>query len=204
MPGVVALAPLSPSQAHDETAPASRAGGAQRRQAMARGVIMHRLLQSLPAIAPEHRGEAARRYLASKSHDLTAEDSDDLARKALALIADPRFRRPVLARSKAEVPIVGRVVHGGHSRAVAGVVDRLLVKDDAILIADFKTNRNPPRTPDEAPAGYVAQLALYRALLAQLYPGRPVRAALIWTEVADLMEISSAALDAAMAALTSS
>jgi ATP-dependent helicase/nuclease subunit A len=84
------------------------------------------------------------------------------------------------------------------------VVDRLLVKDDAILIADFKTNRNPPRTPGEVPAGYVAQLALYRAVLAKLYPDRPVRAALIWTEVPDLMEIPAAALDQAMATLTSS
>ena len=203
-PGAVAPAPLSPSQLHDETAPTPRASGTERQQALARGVIMHRLLQSLPAIAPEHRGEAARRYLASKSRDLTAKDSEDLARKALALIADPAFGDLFSLQSKAEVPIVGRVVHGGLSRAVAGVVDRLLVKDEAILIADFKTNRNPTRTPGEAPAGYVAQLALYRALLARLYPDRPVRAALIWTEVPDLMEISNAKLDAAMATLTSS
>ncbi len=49
------FAPLSPSQLYDETAPIVRAGGAARRQAMARGVVMHRLLQSLPAIAPAQR-----------------------------------------------------------------------------------------------------------------------------------------------------
>ena len=50
----------------------------------------------------------------------------------------------------------------------------------------------------------MAQLALYRAVLAKLYPGRPIRAALVWTEVPDLMEISDAAMDAALASLTSS
>ena len=52
---------------------------------------------------------------------------------------------------------------------------------DAVLIADYKTNRPAPRRPEDAPAAYVAQLALYRAVLAKLYPGRAVRAALVWT-----------------------
>ena len=162
---------------------------------MARGVVMHRLLQSLPAIAPEQRAEAARRYLAGKSRDFTAEECEELARKALALVEHPTFAELFSPQSKAEVPIVGRVSHGGRIRAVAGVVDRLVVTADAILIADYKTNREPPRTLDKVPPGYVAQLALYRAVLAKLYPGRPIRAALVWTEVPDLMEVSAAAMD---------
>jgi ATP-dependent helicase/nuclease subunit A len=199
----MALAPLSPSQLHDETAPIARWSGAARRQAMARGVVMHRLLQSLPAIAPEHRAEAARRYLAGKSRDFTTEESEELARKALALVGHVRFAELFSPQSRAEVPIVGRVVHAGRTRTVAGVVDRLVVTADAILIADHKTNRDPPRTPEKVPVGYVAQLALYRAVLAELYPGKTVRAALVWTEVPDLMEVSAEAMDAALAALTS-
>jgi ATP-dependent helicase/nuclease subunit A len=37
----------------------------------------------------------------------------------------------------------------------------------------------------------------------KLYPDRPIRAALIWTEVPDLMELSDPVLDAALARLTS-
>ena len=48
----------------------------------------------------------------------------------------------------------------------------------------------------------MTQLALYRAVLAKLYPGRDVRAALIWTQVPDLMTLSSQALDEAMARFT--
>ena len=77
-----------------------------------------------------------------------------------------------------------------------------MVTSDAVLIADYKTNRNPPRTVEAAPPAYVDQLALYRALLRRIYPHRAVRAALIWTEIPDLMEIPAAMLDAALARLT--
>ena len=53
----------------------------------------------------------------------------------------------------------------------------------------------------EAPRGYVRQLALYRALLGKLYPQRPVRAALLWTESTEFIEISAPALDAELATL---
>jgi ATP-dependent helicase/nuclease subunit A len=48
------------------------------------------------------------------------------------------------------------------------------------------------------PPAYVRQLALYRALLQKLYPDRPVRAALVWSEVPDLMELSEAVMDQAL------
>ena len=72
-----------------------------------------------------------------------------------------------------------------------------------MLIADYKTNRPAPRRIEDVPPAYVTQLALYRAVLAQLYPGKTVRAALIWTDVPDLMEVSAAALDAELARVTS-
>jgi len=78
---------------------------------------------------------------------------------------------------------------------VSGQVDRLSVTQAAVLIGDFKTNREPPRRIEDVPPAYVRQLALYRALLRKLYPDRPVRAALVWTEVPDLMELSEALLD---------
>ena len=69
-----------------------------------------------------------------------------------------------------------------------------MVTDDAVLIADYKTNRPAPGNLDEAlkiHRGYVRQLALYRAVLRGIYPGRTIRAALIWTDNAALMDIPS-------------
>src|SRR5262249_30929783 len=73
----------------------------------------------------------------------------------------------------------------------------------AVLIADYKTNRPAPRRLDDVPRDYVRQLALYRHVLARLYPDRTIRAALIWTDTSELMEIPSAVLDQALAHVTS-
>jgi ATP-dependent helicase/nuclease subunit A len=87
--------------------------------------------------------------------------------------------------------------------AVSGQIDRLAVTPTGVLIGDFKTNRPAPRRIEDVPAAYLRQLALYRAVLTKLYPGRAVRAALIWTEVPDLMELSDEALSGALVGLTS-
>ena len=82
-----------------------------------------------------------------------------------------------------------------------GVVDRLVIASDEILIADYKTNRPAPRSLAETTArfwNYIEQLALYRAVLMRLYPGRPVRAALVWTDVPSLGEIPADALEKAL------
>jgi ATP-dependent helicase/nuclease subunit A len=47
--------------------------------------------------------------------------------------------------------------------------------------------------------GDLRQLALYRGLVAALYPDRPEEAALLWTDLPDLMPIQTALLDEALA-----
>jgi ATP-dependent helicase/nuclease subunit A len=199
-------AALTPSTAYETAAvPHAPRGPAQDvARAMARGTLLHRLLQSLPDVAPSRREDAARHFLARSAALFSAEERDRFAAQALALFADPRFAPLFGAPGRAEVPIVGRLARPGRPDvAVSGQIDRLVVTAEAVLIADYKTNRNPPRTLEAAPRAYVEQLALYRALLRRIYPDRPVRAALVWTDVPDLMEIPAAMLDLALARVTS-
>jgi ATP-dependent helicase/nuclease subunit A len=173
---------------------------ALRARALQRGTLVHRLLQSLPEIAPERRRDAALKYLARNADGWLEADREALAGGVLGLIEDPRFGQVFAPGSRAEVSIVGRLERPGRPPAlVSGQIDRLVVTPDEVLIVDFKTNHAPPQHLAEAPAGYVRQLALYRAVLARLYPQLPVRAALLWTETPELMEISAPALDAELA-----
>ena len=172
-----------------------------RDKALARGVAVHRLLQSLPDIPSAARAEAARRHLDRTAAEFSADERKTIVEQILLLLEDPRFAQLFLPGSRAEVAIVGRL-HGG-TLAVSGQVDRLAVTSDSVLIADYKTNRPAPRRLAEVPDAYVGQLALYRAVLGELYPGKRIRAALVWTDVPDLMEISDATLDAALATVTS-
>ncbi|MGN6571964.1 MAG: double-strand break repair helicase AddA [Pseudolabrys sp.] len=179
-----------------EARPPSFAG---RTQALLRGSLTHRLMQSLPDIPDARRRAAAEDYLARAGGDLPAEERATIAEQVLRLLAHAGFAALYTLGSRAEVPIVGRLLVNGEQRRVSGQVDRLVVTPDEVLIADFKTNRPAPQRIEDVPPGYVQQLALYRAVLARLYPGRVIRAALVWTEVPDLMELSADDLDAALA-----
>ena len=174
---------------------------ADRKKALLRGELVHRLLQALPDIPQEHRAEAAQRYLAREDGTFTVGERDAIAAQVGRILDDPRFRELFAPGSRAEVPIVGRLSHKGRMYAVSGQVDRLVVTDGAVMIADYKTNHPAPRQPEDA-WQYVTQLALYRAVLAKLYPGRDIRAALVWTQVPDLMTLSASVLDQAMADFT--
>ena len=172
----------------------------ERARALQRGTLAHRLLQSLPDIDAIRRAEAAMRYLAHNAADWSDAERAALAKGVLDLIVDPRFAEVFAPGSRAEVSIVGRLPRPGQPPAlVSGQIDRLVVTPAEVLIVDFKTNHAPPTEATEAPAAYVRQLALYRAVLGKLYPGRPIRAALVWTETPEYMEISAPALDAALA-----
>jgi ATP-dependent helicase/nuclease subunit A len=175
-----------------------------RARALQRGTLAHRLLQSLPDLASNRRRDAALRYLARNADDWTDSDRVALAEKVLGLIDDTRFASVFAMGSRAEASIVGRLERPGQPPAlVSGQIDRLVVTPSEVLIVDFKTNHAPPGNAAGAPAAYVRQLSLYRAILAKLYPQLPVRAALLWTETPELMEISAPALDAQLASIIS-
>jgi ATP-dependent helicase/nuclease subunit A len=93
----------------------------------------------------------------------------------------------------AEISISGVVAGFG----VAGQIDRLYVDAAHVLIGDFKTGPRPATTPDS----YIRQMALYGALMAQIYPQRDIVTWLIWTEAAAVEAITPAARKAALAAL---
>jgi ATP-dependent helicase/nuclease subunit A len=195
-----AMRTITPSSVEEDDArPAPSAGASD---ALLRGSLVHRLMQSLPAIPTGRRAQAAADYLARAGEKLSEEERARLAEQVLRVIVDPRFAAYCGPDSRAEVPIVGRFMTDGQVLGVSGQIDRLTVTDSAVFIADFKTNRPAPRRIADVPPAYVRQLALYRSVLQKLYPERAVRAALIWTEVPDLMELSEETLNASLAQVT--
>ena len=157
-----------------------------------RGRLIHWLLQLLPDAEPAARDALCRRLLARPGHGLTDEAQAEIAAEALAVIDDARFAALFGPTSRAEVPLVG-VVDGA---VVAGQVDRLVVGADRVTVIDFKTNRPAPaREADVAPA-YIAQMAAYRAVLAQIYPEKTIDCLLLWTDGPHLMQLSDAVLTA--------
>ena len=157
----------------------------------ARGRLVHALLQHLPEVEPEDQERAARAFVAARGADLTQELKDEIVAETLAIVRDPAFAPLFQPGSLAEVPVVARI--GGYD--LEGQIDRLAMVEGGLIILDYKTNRPPPKTLDEVAPAYIAQLAGYRTALKGLFPGRPLRAALLWTDGPRLMEIPSTSLD---------
>ena len=178
--------PLFPSRPSEAEPAASSPLGASGHDRFKRGLLVHRLLQSLPELPAEEREAAARRFLALPAHALSAEEQDEIGRETLAVLKHPDFAAIFGPGSQAEVPVVGLVE--GH--ALSGQIDRLVVDGNRVLVVDFKTLRPPPSTEAEVAPVYLRQLALYRAALARIYPGHEIRCALLWTEGPRLMPIS--------------
>jgi ATP-dependent helicase/nuclease subunit A len=101
--------------------------------------------------------------------------------------------------SLAEVPLAGELED---STPVSGRIDRLSVSEGLVLIADFKTDRHVPRVASAMPAAHIRQVALYARLIAKLFPGKPVRALLVYTAGPLVHALDGAALERAVERVT--
>ncbi|MGD9542920.1 MAG: double-strand break repair helicase AddA [Methylocystis sp.] len=167
---------------------AARRGEAER---LLQGRLVHALLQHLPACAPDHRQAAARRFLAARGGFLEDDTREALAQAALAVIDDPRLAPLFGPDSTPEVDVVATL---GHGAVVAGRIDRLAETPTETHIAEFKTGRARATLED----AHLRQLALYRAAVAPLFPGKRLRCFVIFTQSASVIEADDAALAEAL------
>jgi len=149
----------------------------QQRAAAERGIIIHALLERLPAVEPEKRERAALRWLEHSAGVGEAERREELAAMACRLIADERFAALFGSGSLGEAPIAATLPDG---RVIAGTVDRLLVEADRVMVVDYKTGRAPD-VSDAIPEAHRLQMDAYARALSVIFPGLSVQAALLYT-----------------------
>jgi ATP-dependent helicase/nuclease subunit A len=183
--------PLAPSALGDEAfadpppSPALRA-------AAERGKLLHRLFERLPAVPAAERRSRADAWLERGAGIGDARLRAELIDHACAIIDDPAHGELFGAGALAEAPIAAVV---GEGIVVSGTVDRLLVRDDAILLADFKTARKAPARIEEIPAAHLRQMAAYAEALRVIFPGCAIAAKLLYTSVPVLFDLPRDLLD---------
>lgn len=161
-----------------------------------RGRIVHRLLELLPNMPQDQRDAAIDRYLGTSLPQAFRSRQVSLASEVREILAREEFAPLLASSSRAEVPVVGTLTtSGGEEISVSGQIDRLVDMGDHILIVDYKTNVSVPSSPENVPAEYLAQLAVYRELLKPVFPGKTVSAALLWTSAPKLMVLPEELLD---------
>lgn len=181
--------PLAPSALGEDDV-ASPPQGAGRAAAVTRGLLLHALFERLPSVAAERRRAAALRWLAVQAPELDEIVREAMVGEVLAVFDDPVHAAFFGPGSLAEVPL-SAVVDGV---VVAGIVDRLLVTDDAVTVIDYKTGRHVPGTAAEVAPAYLRQMAAYRGALAVIFPGRRVEAALLYTAAPRLIRLDDVIL----------
>ncbi|CAN5590112.1 double-strand break repair helicase AddA [soil metagenome] len=165
-----------------------------------RGEIIHRLLQLLPDLEPDTRRGAATRLLDAE-RDLTGDQRTEMAAAAFGVLEDDRFASVFGPGSRAEVALAGGASRLPAELKISGRVDRLVVTPERILVVDYKTNRPSPARIEDADPAYLSQMAVYAAVLAEVFPDRPIEAAIVWTDGPKLMAVPEKVMAAALARL---
>ncbi|HUG45428.1 MAG TPA: 3'-5' exonuclease, partial [Sphingomicrobium sp.] len=176
------LAPSALAQDREKAPPPSP----ELRAAAERGIMIHSLLERLPAVEPERREEAALAWLEQSAGIGQAAARAEIARTVCDLISDRRFAPLFGPGSLAEAPIAATLPDG---RVIAGTVDRLLIEKDRVLVVDYKTGRSPERE-EEIPASHRLQMQAYADALQVIFPERTVEAALLYTASAQFYPLA--------------
>nr|WP_166175565.1 double-strand break repair helicase AddA [Altererythrobacter segetis] len=182
--------PLAPSSAgQDEGADPPLPPGADSFAAR-RGVLIHKLLERLPELAPEERLGRAREWLARQAADVAEAEREAILQSVLVVLEAPGWAEIFSPSALAEVPLAATVA----GQVIAGTADRLLVEPGRVLVVDFKTARRPPASLSEIPPATLRQMAAYTAALEAIYPGRKVESAVLYTQTPLIVPIPAALL----------
>ena len=185
-------APLSPSVLGGAKALPGE-GGDDSATAMARGSMIHLLLEHLPAYPREDWPALTRALLAP--FDAAEPDMRACIDEARAILDDPALAWLFAPNVLAEAALGG----DWQGRPLWGTIDRLLIEPDRVLAVDFKSNREVPDDAAATPEGILRQMGAYAHLLAALYPDRPIETAILWTANARLMPLDAALTSPALA-----
>ena len=187
-----AVRPLAPSHLVDEAPAHGALAGADAAARIRRGQLIHKLLELLPDLPEAARSGPALRWLARTAPDLPDDERRTLVDEVVAVLTMPELAAAFGPGSRAEQGLCGTI----DGRPFSGQVDRLAVTDDAVIVVDYKTGRVPPAGLAMIPEAYLRQMATYGVILRELWPGREIRAGLLWTQAPRLDRLPAALLAA--------
>lgn len=193
---------VEPSK-HDETHGQSIGGGLDRETARLRGTALHALLQFMPRFDRTERDKLAAQALLTLMPNHPQLHSEMIA-QAYSILDHQDFAELFGPNSRGEVAVAADIEFEDKPSRITGRIDRLLVKDDEVLIVDFKSDANPPKDMAEIPRNYRTQLLRYRAALRNQFPNRPIHCAILWTENAQFSKILDSDFQSATKSFTSS
>ncbi len=157
------------------------AGEIVRRAEIERGDLSHFILSRIGAVARGDAGEALGRAVEeARLRFPLAGCVEECAEAVRALLSAPAVA-PIFfpgegAEVRSEIEVADR--NGRRWR-----IDRLIVLPDAVRIVDWKSSAAERE-------GHAAQMRAYAALVREIYPGRAVRASLVYLDSGEVEEVA--------------
>jgi ATP-dependent helicase/nuclease subunit A len=182
-----ALRQIAPS--HADPAITTESGDADGRE---RGIAIHRMLDFIsrspaapsPTPPPQLANGLSREAADPELQNWWQEALRTWRHPDLAMLFDPQH----CVRARNEVPL--QYLQEG--QLVYGIIDRLVICKDTVLVIDYKTHRRAaPDTLEELAGGYREQMQLYSAGVAKLWPALAVKPYLLFTACNALVEMEA-------------
>ncbi len=169
---------------------ASPVSEAVRETAARRGAIIHRVLERLSGSGSADAATVRGALWQEWAGQVSEEEFEAYWAEARGVLDAPALRQffdgASYDQARNEMPML-YAVDGRH---VYGIVDRLVWRGDEITLLDYKTHRLTRAEIPAAVARLEPQLALYIEGIKRLWPGKSVRAFVVFTACRQAVEVS--------------
>ena len=190
------IEPISPSNLNGAKVLPSDYSETDEEAAMRRGSMVHLLLEHLPDHPPADWPTLADALVGPDTPpDVLAEATQVLSDLTLAAVFAPDTLPEV--DISANLPTLS-------GQRMRGIIDRLVISSDKVLIVDFKSNQLVPDSPGQVPSGLLAQMGAYLEAVEQIYPSHQIDTAILWTRTASLMALPHDIVRSALSTSTTS
>ncbi|WEK04067.1 MAG: double-strand break repair helicase AddA [Candidatus Devosia phytovorans] len=206
VPAPAVAEPMSPSTAEkrstrvealDSLAEQVREAEAARRE----GIALHAMLQHLTRVERDLWAQVVPKALVALLPD-NPELHQRIGEKAVSILTRAELGAYFGATSRAELPFMLKAERDGKEVVLGGRMDRLVIDEHGVTVIDYKSDASVPEGPGGVKGNYLTQLGLYALVAGQLFPGRTVRAAILWTQLESLMFLPPEQLAAATRGFT--
>ena len=151
-----------------------------------RGNQIHFLLERLPNIDVSLWENLAQVILENEGLAKDSENVDDIISETFKVLLKPELSFLFGPNTFAEVS-VSALLPEYENKLLNGIIDRLIITRDEIIIVDYKTNRHVPIQEDDVPEGLMRQMGAYASAISQIYPSHRVRPCILWTWTGELL-----------------
>lgn len=192
LPEITMLNPSRPSRGEEEDDTPDEAADftEARTPRQRRGVVIHRMLEQLSGT--QARAAVEKRLRREFGDRLEEVDFSRCWREACAVTDHADFRGffdPARYReARNEIPILYR----DDGRDVYGVIDRLVIREDEIVLIDYKTHARATKDHiGQLAEDFREQMRQYGEGVRRLWPGRKLRLVLLFTACSAAVELTN-------------